>query len=92
MVSPIFGKKVYVDASVLIYAIETPQQFPRLQTHFLDLFARGDLVMVTSWITFAEVLVKPLKLGDTFLEMGYRRLFAPTTHFEILNVDQDISD
>lgn len=92
MVSPLYGQRVYVDTSALIYAIEAPQLFPRLQTQFLDLFIRGELTMVTSWITFAEVLIKPLQNGDALAESGYRSFFVPSSHFEILSVDQGIAD
>jgi predicted nucleic acid-binding protein len=92
MVSPLYGQRVYVDTSALIYVIETPHIFPRLQTHFLDPFTRGELTMVTSWVTLAEVLVKPLQGGDALSEAGYRGFFVPSTHFEIFPVDQAIAD
>jgi len=92
MVSPLYHQRVYVDTSALIYAIEAPHLYPRLQTHFLDLFVHGQLTIVTSWITFAEVLAKPLQHGDALAEAGYREFFLPSPHFEILAVDQRVSD
>ena len=92
MVSPLYQARVYIDTSTLIYALETPQAFPRLQTHFLDLFTKGDLTTVTSWITLAEALIKPLQNGDKLIETGYREFFTPSSHFEILPVDQSISE
>lgn len=92
MVSPLSNQRVYVDTSALIYAIEIPLAYPGLQTKFLDLFVRGQLTMVTSWITFAEVLMKPLQTGDGTVEAGYRTLFVPSARFEILPVDRDISE
>jgi hypothetical protein len=81
MVSPLYQKRVYVDTSTLIYAVETPQVCPGLQTKFLDLFARGELTMVTSWITFAEVLMGPPQTRDAAIEAGYRGLFVPSPCF-----------
>jgi len=92
MVSPLYGQRVYADTSALIYTFEARHQYPRLQTHFLDLFTRGELALVTSWITFAEVLVKPLQTGNSVEEKGYRAFFQPSPHFEIVPVDQAISD
>jgi len=92
MVSPLYRQRVYVDTNALIYAFEAPSQYPRLQTHFLDLLTRGELTLVTSWITFAEVLVKPLQTGNTVEEAGNRAFFAPCIHFEIRPVDQAISN
>lgn len=92
MVSPLYQQRVYVDTSALIYTIETPQAYPNLQTRFFDLFVNGQLTMVTSWITFAEALTKPLQCGDATLELGYRGLFRPSARFEILAVDHEISN
>jgi len=92
MVSPLFGRKVYVDASALIYATEMAGQYPGLWTNLLQPFARGDLTIVTSWITLAEVLVKPLQLNDALLQTTYRQFFTPSAHLELLPVDQGISD
>ena len=47
---------------------------------------------MTSWITFAEALVKPLQTGNTVEEAGYRAFFVPSSNFEIRPVDQAISD
>jgi len=92
MVSPLYQQRVYVDTNALVYAVEAPTLYPRLQTQFLDLFARGQLTMVTSWITFGEVLTKPLQKRDAAIEGGYRNLFRPSAYFEILAVDQGIAD
>ena len=45
---------------------------------------------MTSWITFAEILLKPLQTGNTAAEAGYRSFFVPSPHFEILAVDKGI--
>ena len=90
--SPLYSRRVYVDTSALIYTLEAPHLYPRLKTHFLDLFERAELHLVTSWITFAEIMVKPLQYEDTIAEAGYRSFFIPSKHFQILPVDQDISE
>ena len=92
MVSPFYGQRVYADTSALIYTIEAPSLYPGLQTQFYDLFKRGELTLVTSWITFAEALVKPTQTGNAVAEAGYRAFFVPSTHFEILHVDKGIAD
>jgi len=93
MVSPsLTGQRVYVDASALIYAIEVPQQYPGLRAKVFKPFAQGQLTLVTSWITFAEVLVHPLQIGDTTLVNTYRQFFKASPVFEILRVDDTIAD
>lgn len=92
MVSPLAGRRVYADTSVFIYAFEASSRFPRLQTEFLDPFTRGEFTLVTSWISFAEALIRPLQTGNTVEEAGYRAFFVPSAHFEILPVDGHIAD
>lgn len=85
------GQTVYVDANTLIYALETPELFPGLQTHFVQPFLRGDLHIVTSWITLAEVLVKPVSSCDVKLEAYYRQLVRPSIVCTVVAVDEDIA-
>lgn len=92
MVNPLIGRKVYVDASALIYAVEMPAQFPGLLNGLLAPLSKGELRLVTSWITLAEVLIHPIKSGDAVLESTYRRLLMPSTFFDILPVEREITD
>lgn len=76
MVIPsLIGKRVYIDASALIYAIEVPQQYQGLRSKVFNPFSLGQLTLVTSWITFAEVLVRPMQIGDALFENTYRQFF-----------------
>lgn len=92
MVSRFAGQKIYVDASVIIYAIEASQLFPNLQTTIIEPMTRGELVLVTSWITLAEVLIKPMQIVDAILEKTYRQFLSPAPHFQLLPVDRSISE
>jgi predicted nucleic acid-binding protein len=49
------------------------------------------LKITTSWITLAEVLVKPLQAGDIRLESLYRQLIRPTSVCSVVAVDEKIS-
>ena len=93
MVSPsLIGHRVYIDSSALIYAVEVPHLYPGLRTKLFEPFAQGQLTLVTSWVTYTEVMVHPVRLGDPILETTYRQLFQPSPVFEILRVDQQIAD
>lgn len=67
--------RVYLDANVLIYTVEAIEPF-RTQ---LDLLAGalddGRLQGVTSELTIAEVMVKPLASTDQKVIAEYQRLF-----------------
>jgi len=90
MVNSLLGKKIYLDASALIYATEVPHLFPRLRPSLIEPLAKGELTLVTSWLTLAEVLIKPLQSSNTVLETIYRQFLTPSAHFEILAADRGI--
>lgn len=93
MVSPSFtGQRLYIDSSALIYAIEVPGQYPGLRSKVFLPFAHAELTLVTSWITLAEVLIRPLQMGDSTLISTYRQFLAPSPALEILRVDSGVCD
>jgi predicted nucleic acid-binding protein len=69
---------IYLDTAIVIYAIEgnahwKGRAMARLQAAHL---AGDDLV--TSHLTLAECLVKPLRIGDSSLEADYRTFLSHT--------------
>ena len=92
VIQPLIGERVYIDSSALVYAVEVPHLYPGLRTKLFVPFSRGQLTLVTSWVTFAEFMIHPVRLGDSILETTYRQLFQPSPIFEILRVDQQIAD
>jgi predicted nucleic acid-binding protein len=67
-----FGAAVVVDAAPIIYFLE---DHPTLGARFAALFervAQGEISIVTSAITLAEVLAGPLAAGNEILAEQYR--------------------
>jgi predicted nucleic acid-binding protein len=89
---PLLGKRVYLDANPLIYAFESPKDFPQLATHFLGPLQKGELTVVTSTVTITEVLTHPIKNGDAVLEQAYRQFFAAGKSVEIWPVNTEIAE
>lgn len=54
------GKDIYVDANIFIYLLEGYPEFIPFLTQFFDLIDRGVIRGVTSELTLAEALVKPM--------------------------------
>jgi len=68
------GPKVYLDANFFIYALEAVEPWARAAREVLGALDRGDLTAVTSELSLAECLVKPLESGrsdiaETYLEL-----------------------
>ena len=89
---PFVGKTVYLDANPIIYAFENPRAYPGLINHLIAPLDRGEIRVVTSTITLTEVLMHPIKAGDTILENAYRRFLVPADFFEIMPVDIKIAE
>lgn len=88
--SAIVGPLVYLDANIFIYAVEG---FPPAEVQLRGLFARfdkGELHAVTSELTLAEVLVKPIRDGKTEVQASYERLLQTTGTLTIAPVTRAI--
>jgi predicted nucleic acid-binding protein len=65
------GARVYLDANVWIYALEGYADFVASLTTLFTRIDSGDLIAVTSELTLAEVLVKPIATDNTTPQQQY---------------------
>ena len=56
----------------------------------IDAVEQSRIVGVTSEITLAEILVKPIELGDRDLAAAYEQMIMPSANFEVLQVQREI--
>ena len=66
---------VYLDASGLIYSVERVEPYRTLLEPMWQGAQDGNITIVSSPILVVETLVKPLRDGNTEIEMQYRELF-----------------
>ena len=67
---------VYIDANGLIYSVERIEPYRTLLEPMWQQAQDGNLSIVSSPVLITEVLVKPLQVGNTEIEVQYRELFA----------------
>ena len=67
---------VYLDASSLIYSVERVEPYRTLLEPMWQEAQDGNLTIVSSPVLVVEALVKPLRDGNTEIEMQYRELFG----------------
>src|SRR4051794_3601411 len=67
------GTRLYLDTNIIIYAAEGPAVSGAPLQRLLLRVDAGQLSALTSELTLAEVLVKPLKDGDATAADRYRR-------------------
>ncbi len=66
---------VYLDANGLIYSVERVEPYRTLLEPLWQAAQDGAVTIVSSPILIVEALVKPLRDGNTEIEMQYRELF-----------------
>jgi predicted nucleic acid-binding protein len=82
--------RVYLDSNVFITAMETPGAHSDHAWWIIHAIEEGKIAAVTSELTIAEVLVKPMQLGDEKFAAAYEDMIAPSSNFEVLAVGRDI--
>jgi predicted nucleic acid-binding protein len=63
---------VYVDANIVIYAVEKIEPFASLLDPLWVASQRSEIAVVTSELTWMECLAGPIKMGDHILESTFR--------------------
>lgn len=82
--------RVYLDANILIYIVEAVEPF-RSQLHQLvGAMDDGRIRGVTSELTIAEVMVKPLAAQRQDAIAEYSRLFSTASPLELIAVRRDV--
>ncbi len=66
---------IYLDTSGFIYTVEHVEPYYSLLEPMWRHAQTGQFVVMSSDITILETLVRPLRLGDTFLEAMFRETF-----------------
>jgi predicted nucleic acid-binding protein len=82
--------RVYLDANVFVAAFEHSGAHSEHAWWVIRAIENGEVTAGTSEITLAEILVKPLELGQTDLADGYEKMIVSGSHFEVLPVRRDI--
>lgn len=84
------GGPAYLDANAFVYTVERIDPYRTvLDSLWRDVRASGATV-VTSELTLLEVLVKPLKAGDTLVEAAYRTILDISPDVRMLSVSRAV--
>jgi len=74
------GRRVYLDANTIIYAVEGLPNFTNLRAGLLDPLDSGALTAVTSELTLIETITGPRKAGNSDDEAAFRRFLTPSSN------------
>jgi predicted nucleic acid-binding protein len=90
MWSSYVNRTIYLDANIIIYAIEERHSWSRSTKALLEAIDARIPSAVTSELAVAEVLAKPLALNNHDLIGKYQRLFAGDGDLRMIAIDRDV--
>lgn len=81
-----------IDTSIFIYFMELHPLYNSLVCEIFHRIDTGTFAGVTSVVTLIEVLIRPFRQGNVYLQQEYRNLLLNSENFEIIPVDIGIAD
>ena len=84
------GQRVYLDANILIHALEGHPLHNNLLRTLMGRLKNKEIIGVTSEISLAETLVKPMKDKNQSLIAYYEFLIGKRSFLQVIPVDRDI--
>ena len=84
------GQKIYLDTNIFIYAIESYSDYLVALEEVFESADAGNLVVVTSELTLAEVLVKPLQEGDLDKQQAYCEALQNSESLIVAGVSREV--
>jgi predicted nucleic acid-binding protein len=90
-VDSLYGTVVGLDTAPLIYYVEAHPRYLPILSPFFKAVDRGDIHLVTSTLTLAEVLVHPLRHNNPILERQYSSMLLNTRGIETCPVSPAIA-
>jgi predicted nucleic acid-binding protein len=82
---------IFLDTAPLIYFIEGHSAYQAVLNQVFEANDNGKFNFITSSITLLEVLVKPLREGNTKLADQYKSILTNATGIEIFEITAEIS-
>jgi predicted nucleic acid-binding protein len=90
IVENIGAKRIYLDANIFIYALEGFPEFKNVLTELFSAIDDHKIQAVTSDLTLAEVLVKPLKDGNLTLIETYKKAIESGAGLSVAPVNRAV--
>lgn len=90
LLEAIQGNICYLDTNIWIYALEGFPAYAPALTELLTQIDQGNLQGITSELTLAETLVRPLQLGNQQQQLMYQQAIANAPHLSVIPVRRDL--
>ena len=84
-------QRIYIDAAPLIYLVEKHSEYFTKMLRVVSFIETTPLQVFTSVITITEILVQPLRLGNTDLAQEYHDILVLNNEYEIVSITAEIA-
>lgn len=84
------GRRFYLDANFFIYVLEESEPWAEAARRILMALDRGECEAVTSEVSLAECLVKPLALGHTDIAEAYLEFLRGHPFLVVVPISREI--
>ena len=84
------GERIYLDTNIFIYALEAYPEFVSALTSLFVAIDEGKLRAVTSELTLAEVLIKPMMDNNEDLKNIYLETIRSSEALSVIHVNRQI--
>jgi predicted nucleic acid-binding protein len=88
MMDAIRGERIYLDTSIFIYALEAYPAYVSTLTSLFAAIDEGTIKAVTSELTLAEVLIKPMMDDNAELQTVYKETLRSSEAFSVIPVNR----
>ncbi|HEV8580073.1 MAG TPA: type II toxin-antitoxin system VapC family toxin [Thermoanaerobaculia bacterium] len=90
MIGETLGQRFYLDANFFIYVLEESEPWAEAARRILISLDRGECEAVTSELSLAECLVKPLELGRTEIAEVYLEFLRDRRSLLVVPVSREV--
>lgn len=90
ILTTIQGSQIYLDVNIWIYALEQHPLYSQALTELFQQIDQKTLTVVTSELSLAEALVKPMRDQDIARQTKYRQLFSSRSNLRVIPVQRAI--
>ncbi|MDI6725568.1 MAG: PIN domain-containing protein [Smithellaceae bacterium] len=90
LIDKITGGRIYLDTNIVIYALEGYREFAPALTSLFQAIDENKIKAVTSELTLAESLVKPLMIGNKVIENVYLDMLQTSASFHVVAISRQI--
>jgi predicted nucleic acid-binding protein len=84
------GPRVYLDSNFFIYALEEVEPWAKVARKIFVALDADECAAVTSELTLAECLVKPLELGRSEVAEAYRDLLIDRPSLSVVPITREV--